>query len=175
LANTFLISDTHFGHQGICTFLKDDGTKVRPWSNAIEMDEKLIENWNKTVRPNDKIYHLGDIAIKRHSLEVLKQLNGDKVLIRGNHDIFKLKDYTKYFRDIRGTCKFDCFLFSHYPVHIESIGGHIKCNVHGHLHYRHVLDENNNIHKNYENVSVECIEYTPISFEQMKQNFKARS
>ena len=58
-----------------------------------EMDEEMIKRWNETVRPNDKVYHLGDVVINRKALTTLSRLNGDKVLIRGNHDIFKLEEY----------------------------------------------------------------------------------
>jgi calcineurin-like phosphoesterase family protein len=93
MADIFIISDTHFGHQNACKFLRKDGvTKLRPWDNAEEMDEALIENWNKVVKPNSRVYHLGDVVINRRALPTLYRLNGDKVLIKGNHDIFKLTD-----------------------------------------------------------------------------------
>ena len=51
MPSVFLVSDTHFGHEGVCRFMKADGvTKLRPWDNADEMDEALIENWNNTER-----------------------------------------------------------------------------------------------------------------------------
>lgn len=103
MPSVFLVSDTHFGHAGVCRFTHNDtGIKIRPWDNPDEMDEAMVKMWNDTVRPNDKVYHLGDVVINRKSLQILDRLNGDKVLIRGNHDIFKMEDYTKYFRDIRG-------------------------------------------------------------------------
>ena len=55
---TFLISDTHFGHANICVFTKSDGTKVRPFNSADEMDEVMIERWNAMVGKDDKVYHL---------------------------------------------------------------------------------------------------------------------
>ena len=101
MPSVYLISDTHFGHQGVCHFLDKDGNKLRPWDYADQMDEAMIQYWNETVKPTDKVYHLGDVAIPRKGLQVLNRLNGDKVLIKGNHDIYKLSDYTPYFRDIR--------------------------------------------------------------------------
>ena len=137
-----------------------------------QCDDHMVEMWNKTVRPNDKIYHLGDVSIKRQYIKVLDKLNGDKVLIRGNHDIFKLNDYTPYFRDIRATHKLDKFLLSHYPVHTDCLEGHLKINVHGHLHYKRVLKSPDAIHPSYVNVSVECINYTPVSFEEVVQMYR---
>ncbi len=169
MPNIFFIADTHFGHQGMCFFTRTDGTKVRPFNNANDCDDHMIEMWNKTVKPHDKIYHLGDLAIKRQHIQTIAKCNGDKILIRGNHDIFKIKDYLPYFRDVRGTHKLDKFLLSHYPIHPDSIEGNLKCNVHGHIHYKRVLDENKNPHPKYECVSVECINYTPISLEELIQ------
>lgn len=172
MANVFIISDTHFGHKGMCEFLLSDGSKARPWNDPDEMDQFMIENWNKTVKPKDKVYHLGDVAIKKSSIATMKKLNGDKVLIKGNHDIFKLTDYIPYFRDIRATHKLDKFLLSHIPIHPANFQGWIECNFHGHLHTNHVMLDNNNIHPQYLNLCVECIDYTPISLEEARLKFK---
>jgi calcineurin-like phosphoesterase family protein len=162
--NIFLISDTHFGHGNILNFKDKKGNAVRPFSSAEEMDETLIENWNKVVKPTDKIYHLGDVAIPRKGLECLKRCNGNKVLIRGNHDIFKLKDYAEHFRDIRGCYVLDGYVFTHIPIH-KDCSARFKKNIHGHLHTNKLED------KFYFNVSVEQINYTPINFEEIKNNF----
>jgi calcineurin-like phosphoesterase family protein len=137
---SFIVSDTHFGHAGVCKFLRDDGTKLRPWDNPDEMDEEMVRRWNETVRPNDKVYHLGDVVINRKALKTLSRLNGDKVLIKGNHDIFRLEDYTPYFRDIRGYHVMNNVIFSHIPVHPDS-KGRFRANVHGHLHHRTVEND----------------------------------
>lgn len=85
----FLISDTHFGHEKCCTvFKRTDGSPLRAFASAEEMDEAMVRNWNTVVRPHDKVYHLGDVVIRRECLRILDRLNGKKRLIRGNHDIF---------------------------------------------------------------------------------------
>ena len=117
MPKVFLTADTHFGHWGVCKFLRSDGTKLRPWDNPKDMDKDMVALWNDTVGPNDKVYHLGDVVINRRALPTLKLLNGDKVLIKGNHDIFKLHDYTEYFRDISSYHVMDKFLLYHIPVH----------------------------------------------------------
>ena len=78
----FFTSDTHFGHQP--EFL----WKPRGFSSVEEMDEAIIENWNKVVKPNDIIYHLGDTMLNDnvYGLECFKRLNGQIFLIYGNHD-----------------------------------------------------------------------------------------
>jgi len=159
----FLVSDTHFGHAGVCRFLRDDGTKLRPFDSPEEMDEHMVKVWNETVRPNDKVYHLGDVVINRKSLNILRRLNGDKVLIKGNHDIFKLEDYTPHFRDIRGYHVMNGMILSHIPVHADS-KGRFKCNIHGHLHANRVMLDNK-IDPWYYCVCVEHTDFKPILFE----------
>lgn len=167
---TFLIADTHFGHSGMCRFVRDDGTKLRPWENCKEMDEYMIQMWNETVKPNDKIYHLGDVAIPRRGLKCLEKLNGRKVLIRGNHDIFRLSDYSKYFEDIRGSHYLDGIVLTHIPVHTSNLIRY-KGNIHGHTHYRRVLTELGEIDKRYECVCVEHTGYKPIAFDSLRPKF----
>lgn len=179
MPTSFLISDTHFGHEKTCTvFKRADGSPLRPFSCAEEMDEFMIKAWNERVRPNDKVYHLGDVVINRKFLHILGRLNGDKVLIRGNHDIFKLEDYTPYFRDIRGYDVKNGMILSHVPIHLESIS-RFGCNIHGHLHANRVMKVNgvdkktgelqysDEIDPRYFNVSVEQIDFAPISLEEV--------
>lgn len=170
MPNIFITADTHFGHEGVCKFLRDDGTKLRPWSCADEMDEALINNWNKNVTKKDKVYMLGDIVINRKALKKLEALNGDLVLIRGNHDIFKLKEYSNYFRDIRGCHVISGMILTHIPIHPESLA-RFGCNIHGHLHYKRVLDKKR-IDPRYHCVSVEHTNFTPISFEDVKKKIR---
>lgn len=175
---TFLVSDTHFGHEKTCTmFKRADGTPLRPFKTVEEMDEEMVRRWNERVGKKDKVYHLGDVVINRKYLEILGRLNGDKVLIRGNHDIFKLEDYTQYFRDVRGYHVMNGMIFSHVPIHPESLG-RFGVNVHGHLHYQRVkkivgVDEtgaftySDEIDPRYHCVCVEHTDYTPITLEEV--------
>ena len=123
MPSVFLTSDTHIGHAGVCRFLRDDGvTKLRPWDNPEEMDEEMVKRWNETVKPNDKVYHLGDVVINRKALNLLYRLNGDKVLIRGNHDIFRDEEYREHFRELRAYHIMNGMILSHIPIHTESLG-----------------------------------------------------
>jgi len=167
MPSVYLISDTHFGHNNICKFTYNNGSKLRPWNNADEMDEALIEKWNAVVKPKDKVYHLGDVAIPRRGLQILYRLNGDKVLIKGNHDIYKLDDYTKHFRDIRAYHVMDRMILSHIPIHAES-KGRFKANIHGHLHGLRV-HVNNQIDPFYFCVAAENIGFAPVLFEQVRE------
>ena len=67
-------------------FRKSDGAPVRPFANSEDADEEMVRRWNNAVRPQDKIYVLGDVAIPMKGIETMGRLNGDKVLIAGNHD-----------------------------------------------------------------------------------------
>lgn len=163
---TFIVSDTHFGHKNIITFTGEGGKLFRPFSSVEEMDEVMIENWNKTVSPTDKVYHLGDVVINRKHLVTLAKLNGRKVLVKGNHDIFKLDDYTQYFYDIRGYHVLDRLILSHIPLHEDSLS-RFRGNVHGHLHQRKLED------KRYLNVSMEQINFTPIDFEEVREYYQS--
>jgi calcineurin-like phosphoesterase family protein len=138
MPSVFLVSDTHFGHTGVCRFTRNDGvTKLRPWDDADAMDEAMIAAWNERVKPTDKVYHLGDVVINRKALKTLSRLNGDKVLIRGNHDIFRDDEYRMYFRELRAYHVMNGMILSHIPVHSDSLG-RFGVNIHGHLHANRV-------------------------------------
>lgn len=178
MPTTFLISDTHFGHEKTCTeFKRSDGTPLRPFASAEEMDEAMIKRWNDRVRPTDKVYHLGDVVINRKYLSVLDRLNGDKVLIRGNHDIFKITDYYPRFRDIRGYHVMNGMILSHVPIHSDSME-RFGCNIHGHLHANRVMRSNGyrgeEIDPRYLCVCVEHTDYTPISLEEAQDRIRAQ-
>lgn len=74
----------HFGHANAIKF------DHRPWNDIETMEKALIERWNSVVTPLDTVYHLGDFSWGSFVdwSRVLKQLNGHKVFIKGNHDKF---------------------------------------------------------------------------------------
>jgi calcineurin-like phosphoesterase family protein len=180
----FLTSDTHFGHAGVCHFTNNDGvTKLRPWTDPDEMDEEMVKRWNETVRPNDKVYHLGDVVINRKALKTLARLNGDKVLIRGNHDIFRDDEYREYFRELRAYHVMNGMILSHIPIHEESLG-RFGVNIHGHLHANRVMKRAETLHEfttrgsrewidpRYHCVCVEHTDFRPILFEDVIKRIK---
>ena len=172
----FFISDTHFGHEGAYKYTNYDGTPMRPWDSAEEGDAVMAERWNSVVGPKDKVFHLGDVAIPRRGLKVLEPLNGRKILVAGNHDIFKLKDYMPYFEDICGTRKYKDFTLSHVPQHPDCLPHWAKANLHGHLHNNTMkrIDEAGNevVDTRYFNVAVERINYTPMDFDEIVALFE---
>lgn len=163
MSNTFLVSDTHFGHLGVCKFLgKDSVTKLRPWDTPEEMDEAMVARWNQAVKPQDKVYHLGDAVINRKALKTLARLNGRKILIKGNHDIFKLEDYVPYFQDIRAYHVLDNKILSHIPVFRDGLY-RFSTNIHGHLHDRQVMLDGAPDPKYY-SVCVELHDFAPVEW-----------
>lgn len=163
MSNVFFISDMHFGHESFYKKFKlADGSNARPFKDANHCDETIIENWNKTVSPNDRVYVVGDISIGKRHIEKIGRCTGKKVLIKGNHDTEKLSVYAQYFEDVRGSHQFKGAVITHIPIHPESLG-RWGLNIHGHLHTNNVEDTR------YFNVSVEQINYTPISLEEIKK------
>lgn len=174
MSNIFLCSDHHFGHAGVTQFLRADNvTKLRDFDNAEQMDEYMVEQHNSVVRPKDKVYFLGDVTMGKtaKSLEILGRLNGQKVLIKGNHDLCSVSQYMVYFKDVRGCHQFEGMFLSHVPIHPESLS-RWKLNVHGHLHEKRVL-LNGIIDTRYYSVCMEnLVDYTPVSLEQLKSTIK---
>jgi calcineurin-like phosphoesterase family protein len=160
MSNVFLVSDLHLGHANICKFLRSDGTKLRPWDDPDEMDEAIIARWNSVVKPEDKVYDLGDCVIKRKYFPLLARLNGKKRLIRGNHDIFRTAEYLEYYDEIYGVRVLEDMILSHYPIARDSVNR--ATNVHGHLHGNDIADGK------YYSVCVENINYTPVALEDLR-------
>jgi len=166
MTKTWVISDTHFGHVGVTKFLRKDGSKLRPFESVEEMDEVMVDNWNRVVGDKDRIYHLGDVVINRRALQTLGRLKGRKVLIKGNHDIFRLEDYLPYFDDIRAYVVKQVngkrVIMSHIPIHEQSLE-RFEYNIHGHLHSNVIMDyDADGPDPRYVNVCVEHTNYTPI-------------
>lgn len=153
----WFISDTHFGSPDVLKFTNKDGSQMRPFYYVSEMDEKMVDNWNRVVRDKDHVWHLGDVG----NASIIHRLKGIKGLVMGNHDPKSVKYYLGAgFKKIASYRVYDHMLFSHIPIHPGSMGP-FHANVHGHTH-------GNSYPLPYVNVSVEAINYTPITLEQIK-------
>lgn len=131
-------SDTHFGHKNILKFCPES----RPCSSIEEHDQKLIENWQRLVAPNDRVYHLGDFffcnAVRARS--ILAQLPGKIHLIYGNHDkvissnydirtkFESISDYKEIYLDKIKICLF------HFPIWEWHRIQHGSFHLYGHVH-----------------------------------------
>lgn len=172
-SNIFVISDTHFTHKNFLSFREyyPDGPLIRPgFSSVEEMDELMIENWNKTVTEHDKVYHLGDFSFggKDNIGRIASRLNGKKRLIAGNHEI-DLRHYYPHFQKVMSYREFGN-LFKlpvyccHFPLNHAGFNYRSQLHglmIHGHIHLNKIPNPQ------YINVCVENINYTPISIEEL--------
>lgn len=166
MSDIWFISDTHFFHDNIISFCG------RPFANSELMNECLIENWNSVVKPQDKVYHLGDVAMgcsDKELTRLLQQLNGKKRLIVGNHDNLKSPAIQNNFEKIKLWNGFWVegigFTTVHIPLPLEALRDGKIC-VHGHIHTNLLADPH------YINVCVEHIGYTPIHIEVIAERIK---
>ena len=165
MAKDFFIADTHFGGENIRRY------ENRPFETAKEMDEKLIANWNQAVMKEDTVYVLGDFSDymeDERDKGILTRLNGEKILVMGNHDKHRTP---QQWRDL-GFAECvpwqivykDFYMLSHEPMYINTNMPY--ANFYGHVHgnpsYKDAC-------KQSVCVSVERIAYTPIEFEQLRK------
>lgn len=163
---TFFIADPHFGHKAIIDY------ENRPFSSVEDMDEALIDGWNKTVGKCDRIYLLGDISFynKTKTADIIKRLYGNKYLVMGNHDKLSVSAYY----EMGFTRVYDCpiiydqfWMLSHEPLYINTNMPY--ANIFGHIHA-------NKEYTDFTNqsfcVSVERINYRPINFSEMKEKMQ---
>lgn len=144
---TWVYSDPHFYHTNICKFTNYDGTKLRPWDDAEQMTEDMIEMYNELVDDKDRVYILGDVAFKNSDMhKSVARLKGRKCLVPGNHEPPKMRQYFDLFDDVRGYVVKKGFIMSHIPIHEQSLS-RWQLNIHGHLHNNEVqLTRTNMVH-----------------------------
>lgn len=146
----YLTSDTHFGHINICG--PDGFVEGRNHFLSVEdMNQTIISNWNNKIESNDIVIHAGDLAVNMKPaeiFEVLKQLNGNIIIIPGNHD--SMSKTIKYIRahnyDYNSIPKFSIvevgmriryekkiYNITHYPLGLGDQRPNIR-NFCGHIH-----------------------------------------
>ncbi|WP_309132323.1 metallophosphoesterase [Brevibacterium sp.] len=92
MPTTYFTSDTHLHHRLMVIlrgFVPEDTTKDQVTEDDLARhDESIIEAWNASVRPEDTVWHLGDLTLQRPSAiaHLIARLNGDIRLVLGNHD-----------------------------------------------------------------------------------------
>ena len=151
MSRVYMIGDLHFGHKNVQKFRKDMG-----FANELEHRHYVMEQWNKTVTKRDKVYVLGDACFTMEAIEDIGNLNGTKILIRGNHDNLNTSDYLKVFKEVEGIVRYKHAWLTHAPIHPDELRG--KINIHGHVHYANIDDNR------YENVCLENVNYKPIEW-----------
>jgi calcineurin-like phosphoesterase family protein len=163
----FFIGCTHFFHTNILKFVDDKGKRIRePFQSIQEMHEYMVEKWNSVVKPQDYVYHLGDVTFQYHSAfnELMHRLNGRKRLIVGNHDKIWNPNLMMHFEkaDLWKGFKEANFTASHMPLRLEGLRDG-AFNVHAHIHQNKMVDSH------YINVCVEVRDYTPVHLDQIKK------
>jgi len=160
--NTWFIADTHFGHTNVIEY------DNRPFKSTIEMDKTIIKNWNKVVKGDDIVYHLGDFSFtgSDRAKELIKKLNGRKRLIKGNHD-YKSDNW---WRDAGFEKVYDkpilwneYYILSHKPLETQLTRGFPLVNIHGHIHTNKIEGDQ------FINVGVMHWDYTPVNFNDIKR------
>jgi len=158
---TYLLSDMHLGH-------KDIHKKFRTQFNSDEEhDQTIITNYLNTITKRDTVYFLGDIAFSDEAIEKVQKLPGYKILVLGNHDVDRGTNRAKAlqacFDKICGITSKHQIWLTHAPIHPEELRG--KFNIHGHVHNKTLQDYR------YANVSMENINYTPVTFQEIQEAF----
>tara|TARA_R110000803_G_scaffold73360_8_gene137209 strand:+ start:2416 stop:2973 length:558 start_codon:yes stop_codon:yes gene_type:complete len=178
MKRTWYISDTHFSHRNIIKYCN------RPFDNIDMMNERMIQNWNEVVHPDDEVFHLGDVAMGNRRLlpEYIKRLNGRIILIQGNHDntnslagVFHQVHQRVVTLTAHGSIE-----LVHNPIHVKGGEDYAFC---GHVHDKWTVMKKGTIVPAYEtkrrsepefvapidiyNVGVDVRGFTPRSFEEI--------
>lgn len=180
----FFTSDTHFGHSKIIDYCK------RPFSSIEEHDKALIQNWNNTVGQDDTVFHLGDFAYGNSQFiaNIIKQLNGNIILIKGNHDLRNMNP-TLYnmFSDVVYQARilidkqtvylnhFPFLCFAHEDINLYKNNYNIQ--LFGHVHSGPLTSSKdvsrlNILFPTQYDVGVDNNNYTPISWADVKNKIK---
>ena len=165
----WFISDTHFFHANMLKFTNADGSRVRPFNSLDEQHEIMVDRWNKLVKDNDYVYHLGDVTFQYHKPfnELMHRLKGHKRLIVGNHDkiwnralqmTFEKVDLWKGFKEGN-------FTAVHIPLELKRLRDGAFC-VHGHTHATKEADPH------YINVCVETRDYAPVHMDTILEEIR---
>lgn len=185
----YFSSDIHFDHKKILEYTKR-GTL---WSSVEEMNEGIIERFNSVVKPGDSLYLLGDMifgsykTLPERMASYFGRMNGQKFLIKGNHDHnYKEEYFKKHFVWIRDyyelrvddveapNGKFNKVVLQHFPLLIWNNSHNGYFMLHGHSHGG--IDELNKSTTRLDvGIDSEHSNYLPMSYEQIKEIMKTKT
>ena len=167
-------ADLHLGHTNIIKHCS------RPFSSVEEMDEHLISAWNKSVRPSDSVYILGDLIFRSSASpnSYLSRLRGKKHLIIGNHDKdwAKKADMSKHFLSVERFVEISNgqhkITLCHYPLMSWNHMAKGSYMIHGHIHNNREAFYFSMFRQmpNLLNAGVEINDYRPVSFDVLVAN-----
>jgi len=154
-------SDTHFGHARILEL-----GRGRPFGSVAEMDEALIERWNRRVSRQDEVFHLGDFAFADHDA-YLSRLNGQKRLIRGNHDHSNRVKKATLWQTVDKMLRIERsgieIVLCHYAMRVWAGSGKGSLQFYGHSHGNLPGDNRST------DVGVDCWEFQPVCIGEIVQ------
>lgn len=171
-SRVWFTGDTHYGHSRVLEYCS------RPFSSMEEMDEALIERWNAVVKPGDRVFHLGDFALCKaeRAIAIARRLKGQKFLIFGNHDK-RLRDNVEFLgtwiwaRDMAQIEVLDQKItLLHYAMKVWNQRHYGAWQLYGHSHGSLPEDERSK----QCDVGVDCWDYSPVSFETIKEHLAGR-
>ena len=163
----FFTADPHFGHANIIKYCH------RPFASVGEMDRVLIAKWNAKITADDDVWILGDFTLRsgQNALNYLKQLNGRKHLILGNHDGFApsalaaaLVHEVVSYKELKLQTAELTAILCHYPMLFWN-GSHNGSAImlYGHIHNAEYSNQVTGLLHNALNVGVDCCNFAPLS------------
>ena len=169
----YFTSDTHFGHRNIIRYCN------RPFNSIEEMNETLINNWNKVVDKEDIVFHLGDFAVGDVASwsNLLQQLNGKVYLIMGNHDMHTTKKGVEGFQHVSWEMLIEIgkrkIYLNHYPFLCFSGAKKNTWQFFGHVHTSPYFKGEDSsrlslLFPTQYDVGVDNNNFTPISYNEVK-------
>jgi calcineurin-like phosphoesterase family protein len=176
----FFTSDTHFFHKNILQYCN------RPFKDITEMNEHLVELWNSVVPTDGVVFHLGDVSLTANPKqleELLGKLNGKIFLIVGNHESDVLtKAYIRdkfeeiydiaeiFIKDEEITYGEQHIVMCHYPMIVWNGSHRGSWQLFGHVHGGMSSKGMEGHPVTSMDVGVDCHNYTPISYQQVKEH-----
>lgn len=160
MGKIFVTADLHFNDPDIILY------ENRPFEDEFDMNSYLIKLWNITVGKKDTVYILGDFvttdppSVKFETFyDDFCCLNGEKFLIRGNHDCLEDRCYESIMKKVydHPIIINDFIILSHKPMYLNKNMPYI--NIFGHVHRSPLYRD---ISTNGACVSVERTDYRPI-------------
>ena len=174
MSNIWFISDTHFCHE------KNFIWEKRGYKSVHQMNKDLIEKWNKTVEPEDIVYHLGDVMLNdnEEGMKILKNLKGQIHIIAGNHDTEKRIELYREswnvvdvkYADLIKYNKHRSFYLSHYPAIVANYDDDKKLwNISGH---DHTENRFKNMAFQVYNVCIEAHDGFPVNIDEVLEDIR---
>lgn len=160
----FFTSDTHYGHANIIKYCN------RPYVSPVEMDADLIAKHNAKVPEDGLLFHMGDYSLSglNNARAVRRQLNGEVILIKGNHEKDALALGKEAFTNIYDVALISIegqrIWLSHYAHRVWPASHQGSWHLYGHTH--------NTLPDLADSLSIDCgvdaHKFEPLSFYELK-------